>query len=109
MDCDNKKGITPETEDEPIPTTIVHNIILVEIETDMTLNINPNLSPAQTNQLLQILRVEKEAFFWDYIDMKGIIPDLCTHHIYIKDDSHPVRQPQRRMNPLLKDIVKEEL
>ena len=41
--------------------------------------------------------------------MKDISPDLCTHHIYIKEDSHLVRQPQRRMNPLLKDIVKEEL
>ena len=41
--------------------------------------------------------------------MKGISPDLCTHHIYIKEDSHPVRQLQRRMNPLLKHIVKEEL
>ena len=109
MDCDNKKGITPETEAKLIPTTIVHNIISIEIDTNKTLNINPNLSPAQTNQLLQILRAEKEAFSWDYIDMKGINPYLCTHHIYIKDDSHPVRQPQRRMNPLLKDIVKEEL
>ena len=41
--------------------------------------------------------------------MKGISLDLCTHHIYIKDDSHPVCQPQRRMNPLMKDVVKEEL
>ena len=41
--------------------------------------------------------------------MKGISLDLCTHHIYIKEDSHPVCQPQRRMNPLLKDIVKDEL
>ena len=41
--------------------------------------------------------------------MKGINPDLCTQHIYIKEDSHPICQPERRMNPLLKDIVKEEL
>ena len=41
--------------------------------------------------------------------MKGISHDLCTHHIYMKEDSHPVCQPQRRMNPLLKDIVMEEL
>ena len=41
--------------------------------------------------------------------MKGIHPDLCTHHMYIQSDCHPVRQPQRRMNPALKDIVKEEL
>ena len=61
-DCDNKKGITPETEAKLVPTTIVHNNISVEIDRDKTLNINPNLSPAQTNQLLQILQAEKEAF-----------------------------------------------
>ena len=52
MDYDNQKGITLETEAELIPTTIVHNNILVEIDINNTLNINPNLSPTQTNQLL---------------------------------------------------------
>ena len=41
--------------------------------------------------------------------MKGIPYNLCTHHIYIKSDSQPVCQPQRRMNPNLRDIVKEEI
>ena len=109
MDGDNQKGITLETEAEIIPTTIVHNNISIEIDTGKALNINPNLYSAQIKQLLQILQVEKEAFARDYTDMKGISLDLCTRHIYIKEDSHLVRQPQRRMNPLLKDIVKEEL
>ena len=38
--------------------------------------------------------------------MKGIHPDTCIH----MDQIIPiVRQPHRRMNPTLKDIVKEEL
>src|ERR1700691_624291 len=41
--------------------------------------------------------------------MRGVYPSVCTHQIYIKEDCKPVRQPQRRMNPALKDIVKEEL
>jgi hypothetical protein len=41
--------------------------------------------------------------------MKGIHPNLCTHHIYIKEGSRFIHQPQRQMNPTLKDIVKEEL
>eukprot|EP00253_Pinus_taeda_P032975 PITA_32975 len=41
--------------------------------------------------------------------MKGVHPSVCTHHIYIKEGCRPVREPQRRMNPALKDIVKEEL
>jgi hypothetical protein len=41
--------------------------------------------------------------------MKVIPSDLCTHHIYIKEECRPICQPQRRMNPNLKEIVKEEL
>ena len=41
--------------------------------------------------------------------MKGIPSNPCTHHIYIKSDSRPVCQPQQRMNPNLRDIVKEEI
>ena len=41
--------------------------------------------------------------------MKGIHPDTCIHHIYTQENIRPVRQPQRRMNPALKDIVKDEL
>jgi len=81
----------------------------VELELGKTLNINPNLSESQKKKLVDILRKHKEAFVWDYSDMKGIPADLCTHHIYIKEDCHLVRQPQRRMNPALKNVVKEEL
>ena len=41
--------------------------------------------------------------------MKVIQPETCSHHIYTQEDIRPVRQPQRRMNPTLRDIVKEEL
>ena len=41
--------------------------------------------------------------------MKGVHLSVCTHHIYIKEDCKLVRQPQRRMNLALKDIVKKEL
>eukprot|EP00253_Pinus_taeda_P010977 PITA_10977 len=61
------------------------------------------------HQLIKLLRENKEAFARDYTDMKGISPELCTHCIYIREGSHPVCQPQRRMNPNLREIVKEEL
>ena len=41
--------------------------------------------------------------------MKGIHPDTCIHHIYMDPRMPPIRQPQRRMNPALKEVVKEEL
>ena len=41
--------------------------------------------------------------------MKGIDPNTCSHHIYTQEGARPVRHQQRRMNPTLKYIVKEEL
>ena len=41
--------------------------------------------------------------------MRGIHPDTCIPHIYTQYNIWLVRQPQRRMNPALKDIVKDEL
>ena len=50
-----------------------------------------------------------EDFAWDYKDMKDIHPSICTHHIYIKEDCKPIRNPKIRMNPAMKDIVKQEV
>ena len=84
--------LEPETEEklkyENLPQTsiaISSKSITVEIEPGKTLNINPNLSDAETQQLMKLLRESKEAFAWDYIDMKGISPEFCTHCIYIKE------------------------
>lgn len=41
--------------------------------------------------------------------MTGIHHNLCTHRIYLKYGCKPVRQPQHRMNPALKEVVKKEL
>jgi len=41
--------------------------------------------------------------------MKGVDPKTCIHPIYIEENSRPIREPQRRMNRNLREIVKEEL
>jgi hypothetical protein len=81
----------------------------IDISLGKFLNINQGLSEPQKKQLIEVLRKYNNAFTWDYTNMKGIHPELCTHHIYIKEQSRPIHQPQRRMNPTLKEIVKEEL
>jgi hypothetical protein len=46
-------------------------------------------------------------FAWDYKEMKGIHHSIYTQNIYIKEDCKPIRQPERRMNPAPKYIVKD--
>ena len=83
--------------------------IPIEVEFGKTLNINPNLSLDEQKRLISLLKEHKGAFTWEYTDMRGIPSNMFTHHIYIKSDSRPVCQPQRRMSPNLRDIVKEEI
>ena len=56
-----------------------------------------------------MLQEHSSSYAWEYTDMKGIDPNICIHHIYIEENAKPVRQPRRRMNPNLREIVKEEL
>ena len=62
----------------------------IEVESGKTLNINFSLSLDEQKCLISLLKKHKGAFAWEYIDMRGIPSNLCTHHIYIKSYSQPV-------------------
>ncbi|RVW75556.1 Retrovirus-related Pol polyprotein from transposon 17.6 [Vitis vinifera] len=55
------------------------------------------------------LRKCKKAIGWQISDLKGISPLVCTHHIYMEEDAKPVRQPQRRLNPHMQEVVRGEV
>jgi hypothetical protein len=80
-----------------------------EISPGNVLHINSRLDKDQHKQLVDILKEQSGEFSQEYTDMKGIHPDTCIHHIYTQGEVTPIRKPQRRMNPTLKDIVKEEI
>nr|GEV53814.1 hypothetical protein [Tanacetum cinerariifolium] len=42
-------------------------------------------------------------------DIKGISPSFCMHKILMKESFKPVIQPQRRLNPKVQDVVKNEI
>ncbi|RVW58273.1 Retrovirus-related Pol polyprotein from transposon opus [Vitis vinifera] len=42
-------------------------------------------------------------------DLKGISPLVCTHHIYMEEEAKPIRQPQRRLNPHMQEVVRAEV
>ncbi|CAA7021689.1 unnamed protein product [Microthlaspi erraticum] len=42
-------------------------------------------------------------------DIKRISPDLCIHRIHLEDESKSSIEPQRRLNPNLKEVVKKEI
>ena len=67
------------------------------------------LSNQQENSLLDILRENKQAIGWKITDLKGISPAVCTHHIYLEEEEKLVKQPQRRLNPHMQEVVRTEV
>ncbi len=43
----------------------------------------------------------------DYL--KGISPTICQHAINIEPDAKPVVEHQRRLNPKMKEVVRNEV
>ena len=54
--------------------------------------ISSMLSTLQENSLLDILRENKQAIGWKITDLKGISPAICTHHIYLEEETKSIRQ-----------------
>jgi hypothetical protein len=106
VDCEAQGDLLEDLMEQQIPTTTIHNSKPVEIAPGRSLNIKANLDEQQQQQLIQVLSKYQQAFAWEYSDMKGIDPQLFTHHIYVEKDTRPIRQPQRRLNPHLRNIVK---
>ncbi|GJU88449.1 reverse transcriptase domain-containing protein, partial [Tanacetum coccineum] len=67
------------------------------------------MSEKEKMLLLQVLEKHRGAIAWKMSDIKGISPSFCTHKILMKDDFKPVIQPQRRLNPKVQDVVKNEI
>ena len=71
--------------------------------------ISSSLELNQENQLLEILKTHRTALGWTIADIKGISPLICTHRIHLEEDVKPSRKPQRRLNPIMKEVVKKEV
>ena len=49
------------------------------------------------------------AIGWHISDLKGISPSYCVHKIMMEVEYKPVRQPQRRLNPSMKEEVRKDV
>jgi hypothetical protein len=67
------------------------------------------LNMDQEGKLVELLRKHKIAIGWTIADIKGISPLICTHMINFEDEVKASRQPQRRLNPNMREVVKTEV
>jgi len=71
--------------------------------------ISSKLNAHQDSKLLQTLKMHKNALGWTIADIKGISPLICTHKIYLEENAKPSREIQRRLNPKMKEVAKNEV
>ncbi|XP_058765799.1 uncharacterized protein LOC131639312 [Vicia villosa] len=100
---DIKKGI----ELKQLPEHLKY--IFLDNEEKCPAIINSGLREIQEEELLKVLKKYKGAIGWAMEDLKGISPTLCMHRILMEDDQKPVVQPQRRLNPTMKEVVRKEV
>ncbi|KAL6313375.1 hypothetical protein AAG906_001087 [Vitis piasezkii] len=98
---------TPKLNLKPLPVELKYTYL--EENNQCPVVISSSLTSHQEKCLLEVLKRCKKAIGWQISDLKGISPLVCTHHIYMEEEAKPIRQPQRRLNPHLQEVVRIEV
>nr|GEV96862.1 reverse transcriptase domain-containing protein [Tanacetum cinerariifolium] len=67
------------------------------------------LSAEEETAFITVLKSHKQAIAWKLSNIKGIDPEICTHKILMEEDFELVVQHQRRVNPKIHDVIKNEV
>nr|GEY71629.1 reverse transcriptase domain-containing protein [Tanacetum cinerariifolium] len=83
--------------------------VFLEGDDKLSVIIAKDLSVEEKTALLTILKYHKRAIAWKLSDIKGINPEFYTHKILMEEEFTPAVQHQRRVNPKIHDVIKEEV
>ncbi|KAK8950898.1 hypothetical protein KSP39_PZI004064 [Platanthera zijinensis] len=99
--------VPPTLELKQLPEHLKY--VFLEKDSKLPVIISSTLCDSEIFELIQILNRHRRAIAWQLSDIKGISPSFCTHKILLEDNSRNSVQPQRRLNPNMKDVVKAEV
>nr|GEV17702.1 reverse transcriptase domain-containing protein [Tanacetum cinerariifolium]GEV18161.1 reverse transcriptase domain-containing protein [Tanacetum cinerariifolium] len=71
--------------------------------------ISKELKDEEKSALLKVLKSHKWAITWKISNIKCIDPRFCTQKILMEDDCKPAVQNQRRVNPKIHEVIKNEV
>ena len=58
---------------------------------------------------METLRKYKKAIAWSIEDLKEISPSICMHKILSEENARTSIEYQRRLNPVMKEVVRKEV
>ncbi|KAG5553970.1 hypothetical protein RHGRI_011741 [Rhododendron griersonianum] len=97
----------PKLELKPLPITLKYKF-LGPCES-LPVIIASDLDDTQEEKLLNVLKEHKEAIGWSINDIKGVSPSLVMHRIHLEENAKTSREPQRRLNPAMQEVVRAEI
>ncbi|KAI3714701.1 hypothetical protein L6452_21660 [Arctium lappa] len=71
--------------------------------------ISATLELHQEKKLVDMLKLHTKAIRWTIADLKEISSSICQHKITLEDKNFTSIEPQRRLNPVMKEVVKKEI
>ena len=71
--------------------------------------ISARLSDVEEHKLLKILKNYQESIAWSIDELKGISSSICIHKILLEENAKPSVEHQRRLNPVMKEVVRKEV
>ena len=83
--------------------------IFLENDGNKPVIISGSIFPMEEEKLIDVLKANKEVIGWSISGLKEISPSYCMHKINMEAKYKPVRQPQRRLNPVMKEEVQKEV
>nr|GEU86906.1 reverse transcriptase domain-containing protein [Tanacetum cinerariifolium] len=97
----------PEVELKDLPPHLEYTF--VEDDEKLPVIIAKDLSVEENTALITVLKSHKRSIAWKLSDIKGIDPEFCTHKILLEEDFEPAVQHQRKVNPKIHDVIKQEV
>ncbi|XP_060965226.1 uncharacterized protein LOC133034202 [Cannabis sativa] len=102
-----KSKIPPKLELKPLPSHLKY-AYLGENDT-LPVIIASNLVVEDEGALLEVLKKHKKAIGWTMANIRGISPTICTHKILLEAGCSNSVEHQRRLNPVMKEVVRKEV
>nr|GEU87393.1 reverse transcriptase domain-containing protein [Tanacetum cinerariifolium] len=81
----------------------------LEGDNKLPIIIAKDLSVEEKTALITVLNSHKRDIAWKLSDIKGINREFCTHKILLEEDFTPAVQHQRRVNPKIHVVIKQEV
>nr|XP_025678800.1 uncharacterized protein LOC112778721 [Arachis hypogaea] len=105
--AEKEPQLEAKSELKPLPSHLKYAFL--EDNQRFPVIIASELSSQEEEKLLEVLRQHKKSIGWSLADIVGIDPRMCMHRIFLQEGAWPVRQPERRVNPTILDVVKKEV